>query len=216
VSKSLEELLAELSQESVPIEFDWDAPEAGQFPPAVQPGIYSFVPTLREDAGVGGFDITTIDGHKYLSAVLDLDVVVPGKDNVKVTYQRVNTYKHEKVAISSMGELLRSLGAHTQLPERPTDADITRVLQAASGRAMGKGEAAWRMYCKVHQLTISTAPRKRKGVKDTPWPKDEKGALELAVKCPSCNETVPKAFGQVEFIRYFMAKGEQAGAAAAS
>ncbi len=210
---NIEALLADLSGEEAP-EFDWSAPEAGQFPPAIQPGTYEFIPSLRQDAGVGGFDKMEYQGHKYLQAVLDFDVLVPGKDNAKVTYQRVNTFKHEKVAISSMGELLRSLELHRQLPERPTDLDIVRVLQGASGRARGRGEAAWRYYCKTHELTLSTSPRKRKGVKDTAWPKDAEGKLELGVVCPKCaaqNPSASKSYGQVEFIRYFMpAKGEGA------
>lgn len=212
---SLEELLSELSGEQVP-EMDWSAPEAGAFAPAIQPGTYEFIASVRTDADVSGFGKMEYEGHKYLTAVLDFEVLVTGKDPVKVTYQRVNTFKHEKVAISSMGELLRSLNLHTQLPDRPSDADIVRVLQANSGRARGRGEAAWRFYCKAHGLTISTAPRKRKGIKDTAWPTDASGKLELSVVCPKCAATNPatsKSYGQVEFIRYFSSKGENASAA---
>jgi hypothetical protein len=207
---SLEQLLAELSHEDAPPEFDWAAPEAGAFAPAIQPGTYEFIASVRTDADVQGFGKMEYQGHKYLTAVLDFEVLVPGKDPVKVTYQRVNTFKHEKVAISSMGELLRSLSLHTQLPDRPTDADIVRTLQANSGRARGRGEAAWRFYCKAHQLTISTAPRKRKGIKDTPWPRRADGSLELTVSCPQDGASANKSYGQVEFIRYFTAKSEAA------
>jgi hypothetical protein len=213
-SMSLEALLSELSHEEAPPEFDWSAPDGGSFAPTILPGTYEFIASLRPDAGVQGFDKMEYQGHKYLTAVFDFDVLVPGKDPTKVTYQRVNTFKHEKVAISSMGELLRSLGLHTQLPDRPTDADIVRILQANSGRARGRGEAAWKYFCKTHELTISTAPRKRKGVKDTAWPKNGDGKLESTVVCPKCaamNPAASKSYGQVEFIRYFMpAKAEAA------
>jgi hypothetical protein len=210
---SLEQLLAELSQEDVPIEFDFAAPESGSFAPSIQPGVYEFIPSLRSDAGVGGFDKVVVDGHKHLQAILDFDVIVPGKDNAKVTYQRVSTYKHEKVAISSMGEFLRSVGLHTQIPERPSYEDITRVLMSSNGHARGRGEAAWRFYCKTHGLTISTSPRKRKGIKDTPWPRQADGSLEPAVSCPQCGAAAPKSYGQVEFIRYFTQKPESAASA---
>lgn len=213
---SLEQLLAELGHEDAPVEFDWNAPEAGQYAPSIQPGVYEFIPSLRSDAGVGGFDKVVVDGHKHLQAILDFDVIVPGKDNAKVTYQRVSTYKHEKVAISSMGEFLRSVGLHTQIPERPSYEDITRVLMSSNGHARGRGEAAWRFYCKTHGLTISTSPRKRKGIKDEAWPKDASGNLEPSVVCPKCaaaNPATPKSYGQVEFIRYFSQKPESAASA---
>jgi hypothetical protein len=201
---SLEQLLGELAHEEAPPEFDWNAPEAGQFAPAVVPGSYEFVFHLRTDAGVGGFDKVKVQDKHYLAVVFDGEVLVPGESEPKkLTYQRVNRYKHEKVAISSLGELLRCLGIHLTLGGNPTDGEIVRALQAQSGRARGRGEVAWRYYCKAHGLTISTSPRKRKGVKDLAWPREADGKPVLTVQCPTCGANSPKAYGQAEFIRYF-------------
>jgi len=204
---SLEQLLSELSHEDAPPEFDWSAPESGQFAPAVVPGTYDFIFKLREGAGVGGFDKMEYMGKKYLSVTFDAEVIQNGADPKLVTYQRVNAFKHEKVAISSLGELLRSLGLHTQLSQNAQVPEIVAVLQGASGRARGKGEACWRAYDKASGITICTAPRKRKGIKDTPWPRNADGSWQQTVAFASGG---PKVYGQVEFIRYFTQKADAA------
>lgn len=205
LTPELEQLLAELGHEEAPPDFDWNAPEAGQFAPAVHPGTYEFVFNLRTDAGAGGFEKVEIgeSKQKYLAVIFDAEVLMPVGDPKKVTYQRVNRYKHEKVAISSLGELLRSLGLHEALGIKPTDREIMLALQAQSGRARGRGEAAWRYFCKSHGLTISTSPRRRKGVKDLAWPRNGSGEFEMTVQCPKCGSASSKSYGQVEFIRYF-------------
>lgn len=208
---SLEQLLSELSREDTPLEIDFSAPEAGQFPPAITPGSYDFVFRLRKDAGVGGFDKVEIQGRKYLSVVFDLDVMTPAGETRTITYQRVNAYKHEKVAISSLGEFLRSLGLHRELGDHPEISDIVRTLQANDGRARGRGEAAWRFYDKLADVTWSTSPRNRKNkagvrTKDTAWPRLADGSFAPTVT----DRNGDKQYGQVEFIRYFSRGREEA------
>lgn len=208
---SLEQLLSELSSEETPLEIDWAAPQSGQFPPAITPGSYDFVFRLRKDAGTGGFDKVEIQGRKYLSVVFDLDVITPTGETKTITYQRVNAYKHEKVAISSLGELLRSLGLHRELGDHPEITDIVRTLQANDGRARGRGEAAWRFYDKLADVTTSTSPRNRKNkagvrVKDTAWPRLADGSFSPTVT----DRNGDKQYGQVEFIRYFSRGREEA------
>src|SRR6267142_4071031 len=195
---NLEELLSQLGDEPG-VEIDWSAPESGQFPPIAKPGRYEFVFRLREDTP---FDKVDIQGSPYLTVVFDGDVIVNG-DTKTLTYQRVNTYKHEKVALSSASELARSLNLRP-VNNPPTNRDWIETFQAASGRARGRGEIAWRFYDKAADVTYSTSPRKRKNaakvkVKDQPWPRNADGSYADTVT--SSDGT--KHYGQAEFIRYF-------------
>lgn len=194
---NLEKLLGELNDE--PIEVDWAAPEAGQFPPIAAPGTYDFVFKLREDEP---FEAREIQGSKYLGLTFDADVLVNG-DTKTLTYQRVNAYKHEKVAMSSMDELARSLGLRYQ-SNPPSNRDRIETFQSASGRARGKGELSWRYFDKATGITYSTSPRKRKNqagvkVKDSAWPRQADGTFSDTVTASDGS----KHYGQAEFIRYF-------------
>jgi hypothetical protein len=193
--QSFEELLNNLSPEEN-VEIDWDAPEAGQFPPIAPPGVYDFVFRLRQDTP---FDSVQIEGQKYLSVIFDADVQVDGETKT-VTYQRVNDYKHPKVAISSADELGRSLNLRYEGTHRAR----MEAFQGASGRARGKAELAWRFYDKNADVTYSTSPRKRKNkagvkVKDQPWPRNADGTFATTVT----DSTGRKQYGQAELIRFF-------------
>jgi len=120
-----------------------------------------------------------------------------------LTYQRVNVYKHEKVAMSSAAELARSLNLRPA-SNPPTNRDWVETFQAASGRARGRAEIAWRFYDKAADVTYSTSPRKRKNaakvkVKDTAWPRNADGTFADTVTLPDGT----KHYGQAEFIRFF-------------
>ena len=195
---NLEALLNELNEETE-IAVDWSAPEAGQFPPITKPGSYEFVFRLREDTP---FDSVEIQGAKYLSIVFDADVLVNGESKA-LTYQRVNVYKHEKVAMSSAAELARSLNLRPAT-NPPTNRDWVETFQSASGRARGRAEIAWRYFDKPTGITYSTSPRKRKNpsgqkVKDTAWPRNADGTFADTVTASDGT----KHYGQAEFIRYF-------------
>ena len=194
---NLEQLLSELTDET--IEVDWNAPEAGQFPPIARPGTYDFVFRLREDEPFGS---VAIQGAKYLTVVFDADVQVNGETKA-LTYQRVNTYKHEKVAMSSASELARSINVRPA-SNPPTNRDWIETFQSASGRARGKGELSWRFYDKAADVTYSTSPRKRKNaagvkVKDQPWPRNTDGTFADTVQAADGT----KHYGQAEFVRFF-------------
>jgi len=194
---NLEQLLSELSDE--PIEVDWNAPEAGQFPPIAAPGTYDFVFRLREDEPFGSVEI---QGRKYLTVVFDADVQVNGESKT-LTYQRVNAYKHEKVALASIAELARSLSLRPAT-NPPSNRDWVETFQSASGRARGKAELSWRYFDKATGVTYSTSPRKRKNpsgqkVKDTAWPRNADGTFADTVQASDGT----KHYGQAEFIRFF-------------
>jgi hypothetical protein len=195
---NLEQLLSELSDEQ-DIAVDWNAPEAGQFPPIAKPGSYEFVFRLREDEPFGSVEIL---GTKYLTVVFDGDVLINGESKT-LTYQRVNVFKHEKVAMSSAAELARSLNLRPA-NNPPTNRDWVETFQAASGRARGRAELAWRYFDKPTGVTYSTSPRKRKNqsgvkVKDTAWPRNADGTFADTVTASDGT----KHYGQAEFIRFF-------------
>ena|SRR2546422_6991647 len=198
---NLEQLLEQLGDEPG-VEVDWSAPEAGQFPPIAAPGSYEFVFHLREDEPFGAVEIPANSGHKHLVVVFDADVLVNGESKT-LTYQRVNTYKHEKVALSSASELARSLNLRPA-SNPPTNRDWIETFQAASGRARGRGELAWRFFDKATGITYSTSPRKRKSptgakVKDTAWPRNDNGTFSDTITASDGT----KHYGQAEFIRFF-------------
>ena len=196
---NLEQLLSELSEEQE-VTVDWNAPEAGQFQPIAKPGSYEFVFKLREDEPFGSIEI---QGQKYLSITFDADVLV-GTETKTLTYQRVNVFKHEKVAMSSAAELARSLNLRPA-DNPPTNRDWIETFQEGSGRARGRGELSWRFFDKATGITYSTSPRKRKQgkdgpkVKDTAWPRNADGTFADTVTASDGT----KHYGQAEFIRFF-------------
>jgi hypothetical protein len=194
---NLEQLLDQLGDEPVE-EIDWNAPEAGDFRPIAPPGIYEFVFRLREDQP---FEVREIAGRNYLGVVFDADIVVDGETRT-LTYQRVNAYKHEKMPLSSIAELARSLGIRPAAAA-PASRDWIELFQHASGNARGRAELAWRYYDKLTDETYSTSPRRRKNksgqkVKDTAWPRNLDGTFADTVTASDGT----KHYGQAEFIRY--------------
>src|SRR6266436_3655602 len=171
MAENLDELLASLSDEVMP-EIDWAAPEAGQFPPQVKPGVYDFIFKLREDEPFGSIEV---EGKKYLNIIFDADIQVNGETK-SVNYNRVSAYKHHKMRMSGTSELMRSLNLRPA-SNPPSPKKIVETFQGASGRARGKTEVGWRFYCKQCDATVATSPRKRKNkagvkVKDADWPRN--------------------------------------------
>lgn len=195
---NLEEILSQLNAEPVVEAIDWDAPEAGQFPPRLAPGTYSFVFSLPKEADKQ-FDLVEIpkaSGHKYLSVTHEAEFVNtadPSKP-IKLNFCRANTYKHEKMAISSMGDLLRSIGQRLDT-STPSATQIVDALRAADGRASGRAEIGWSRYCKACDHTVSTHPRKDQ----TKWPRDTDGKPVAVVACPNCGD---RGYGREEIMRY--------------
>jgi hypothetical protein len=198
---NLEQLLSELSDEQV-TEVDWNAPEAGQFPPIAPPGSYEFVFRLREDTPFDKVEIPSGSGVNHLVVVFDADVIVNGEAKT-LTYQRVNTYKHEKVSMSSAAELARALNIRPA-SNPPTNRDWIETFQSASSRARGRAELAWRYFDKSTGVTYSTSPRKRKNpggqkVRDTQWPRNAEGSFSDTVTASDGT----KHYGQAEFTRFY-------------
>lgn len=197
MAEDLETLLATLGEEAV-VEIDYDAPEAGSFQPRVLPGTYDFIFHMPEDQSTA-FDKVSIQGKDYLSVTHEMDVIVPGEEEpVRIKFCRVNDYKHEKMANSSLGELVRSLGIK---PETNDRRGLVNALKSADGRARGRAQIAWSRYCKSCQHIVSTAPRKRKPPKknDSPWPRNPDKTPQLVVECPFCAD---KGYGREEVQNY--------------
>ncbi len=204
MAENLDELLASLSDEVMP-EIDWAAPEAGAFPPQVKPGVYDFIFKLHEGDD-GPWGSIEVEGKKYLNVIFDADVQVNGESK-SVNFNRVSAYKHPKVALAGTSELMRSLNLRPA-SNPPSNKDIVDTFMGASGRARGKGEIAWRYYCKQCDVTVATSPRKRKNksgnkVKDAAWPRNADGTFQDAVTCPQCGSAGMKQYGREEFTRFF-------------
>jgi len=205
----LENLLGNLGPEEA-VDIDWNAPDAGERPPIARPGTYEFVFSLREDQSEknadlpAGFDVVSIQGHDYLTAIFDADVILTTGETKKLTYQRVNVFRNDKMPLSSFDALARSLG----LRYGNTITERIAAFQGASGRARGKGQLEWTFFDKSNEQTTSTAPRTRKNrttgerVKDNRWPRNADGTFADTVT--DSNGT--KHYGRAEFVNYF-AKG---------
>jgi hypothetical protein len=190
-------------------QIDWDAPEAGQTPPPVYPGIY----TLRfkmEEKTEDWFDANEVEmvkgnpatKRKFLVVNYLPDVIashatrdaaavpVPNDPTtnapVHLGPQRASFFKSDKMMISEGGELLRALGVRL---EGSMLAQIEPTLQQLNGRVSFMAEVGWRAYFKSTETTITTHPRgKKRG--DLPWPRSADGTPELLATNPSTGEKV--------------------------
>jgi hypothetical protein len=209
----LENLLGNLNPEESH-DIDWDSPDAGQFPPIARPGTYDFVFHLRQDVKSDdhpdlpvGFDTAEINGTEFLTAVFDADVFVNGEEK-RLTYQRVNVFKNEKMPLSSYDSLARSMG----LRYGNTIHERIAAFQSISGRGRGKGQLEWTFFDKANGQTTSTAPRKRKNkqtgqkVRDNSWPRNSDGTFSDTVT----DSTGRKQYGRAEFVNFFASPASEA------
>ena len=188
-----------LVPEAVP-EVDWNAPEAGSFPPAVTVGVHDFAFALADDP----FDTITVDGKNFLQVLYSATTEVEG-DERTLNFQRASTFLNDKMKAAGMnhgvGDLLRALGFRIEGPlngQKIQDA----LTEATATRRHFRGEVAWRRYCKSCEQTVSTAPRKKKG--DVAWPRAADGKPELVVACPKCGD---KGYGNADIIRFKLPEG---------
>lgn len=194
---TLEEVLAKLkSAPQAELEaVDWDAPEAGQFAPRLLPGVYDFIFSLEDSDPFAVVEIPKASGHLHFQAAFKAETVDP-KDpskTVTVRFQRVNSYKHEKMQISGINDLVRSMGH--RLSAHPEPEEYADFFQAQSQRARFRGEVGWARYCKSCDLTIRTHARKA----DVKWPRDKNNKPVEVVACPGCGD---KGYGREEIVRY--------------
>lgn len=188
--ENLEELLSHLdSGEEIAV--DYDAPEAGVFPPQVYPGPHEFVFHLAKE---GAFDKITVDGKDYLNVTFSAEIQLPEKaEPVTVNFLRASAFKSPKAPAgtnSDVGELLRCLGIRL---ESHKATDIAHALQQADGRARGRAVFGWEAYCKSCEEVVATSPQKKprkNGHTDVAWPKGADGRYEMVVKCPSCGDSM--------------------------
>lgn len=194
---TLDEVLAKLAAAPA-VEYeavDWDAPEAGQFPPRVAPGIYDFVFSLEDTDPFSAVEIPAASGHLHLQLQYKAEVIDPKNTNGSapvIRFQRASSYKHEKMQISMLDDLVRSMGH--KLSARPSPLEYTQFFQSQSGTARARGEVGWRRFCKACNVTVSTHPRKG----HVKWPRDAANQPVQTVACPGCGD---KGFGREEIVR---------------
>jgi hypothetical protein len=199
---TLDEVLAKLkAAPQAEIEaVDWDAPEAGQFPPRLLPGIYDFVFHLEDQNPFDAVEIPKGSGNLSLQMGYKADILDQHSTNapqiVTLRFQRVSTFKSEKMPISAMNDLVRNLGQ--RLSAHPDWQDYTDLFQRLSGQARGHAEVGWRRYCKACNITVSTHPRKG----DVKWPRDAANKPVQIVACPGCSD---KGYGREEIVRFRVA-----------
>ena len=195
---TLDEVLAKLkSAPQAEIEaVDWDAPEAGQFPPRIAPGIYDFLFSLEDQNPFDAVEIPKGSGNLSLQMGYKAEIVDSAHVNgsaVTLRFQRVSSYKSEKMPISAMNDLVRNLGE--RLSAHPEWQDYTDLFQRLSGTSRGRAEVGWRRYCKACNITVSTHPRKG----DVKWPRDAANKPVQIVACPGCSD---KGYGREEIVRF--------------
>ncbi|KKL95128.1 hypothetical protein LCGC14_1857680, partial [marine sediment metagenome] len=87
-----------------PGQVDYDAPESGSIPPQVPVGTHEFLFNGLED---DPYSIMVKDGRNYLTVAYRVQCLTNDKE---LRFQRVSTYKSEKMSNSLLGELFRALG----------------------------------------------------------------------------------------------------------
>lgn len=194
------EIFDALVDEQLP-EVDYNAPEMGAFQPLVFPGTYPFIFNLDDDTdkqfqiverGPKGEAkkkylevqfVAAIPAHEISPDSFVNGVKPEGIEEIRVNYQRVNTYQTAKMVNSFMGELLRSL----KLKISPmTSQGIVEALRENSGKVRGLASFKWKTYCKNCEIEISTNARNKDG--QAPWPMDANHKPELMAKCPGCGQ----------------------------
>lgn len=205
-----------LTEESAP-QVDWDAPEAGQTPPAVYPGVYTLKFKLPENhsdwydtqevqmvagnpASKRKFLIFKPEPFVLLYHSMDgKEAPVPADAQtglpIQLPPQRVSFYKSAKMNISQGAEWLRAMGARLNNITQ----EIDGALKQLDGRAQFKGEVGWRAFFRSTETTVSTHPRKKKG--ELPWPREADGTPSLMATNPQTGE---KAYGYPEIFRIIL------------
>lgn len=179
---------------------DYDAPEPGSFPPAIQPGTYTGVFTLDADTP---FDEADIQGNKVLQVTHGARITVDGEEK-DLNFFRASWYRSEKMRAANMnssaGELTRALGI--VIKGRIDREQWKSELRKADGRKQFTAEYGWELYCKnCGETTVSTTPNKKK--KQAAWPRNEQGVPTPFVSCPKCHGE--KKPGNVRIVRYKLA-----------
>ena len=187
-------------------QFDWDAPEQGQQPPAVYPGLYTLLFKMPDEPAdwFDTQDVEMVKGNpqtKRSFLVLNCRPLVIAShasrdaegqpvpldassgQPIQLPPQRVSFFRNDRMMISRAGELLRALGIRL---EGDISKQIEQALQQVNGRVNFMAEIGWRTYFKNGDVTVSTHNRKKKG--ELPWPRTADGTPELLATNPKTNE----------------------------
>ena len=142
-----------------PGQVDYDAPESGSIPPQVPVGTHEFLFNGLED---DPYSIQTVQGKKYLQVAYRVQCLTNDKE---LRFQRVSTYKSEKMSNSLLGELFRALGIKVENLEPQT---VNEALLGAAGRGTFTADVVWRGYNKGTEESFSTSPNTKKGEQRVP------------------------------------------------
>ena len=155
---SIEEL--GLSPEQLePGQVDYDAPESGSIPPQVPVGTHEFLFNGLED---DPYSIQTVQGKNYLQVAYRAQCITNDKE---LRFQRVSTYKSEKMSNSLLGELFRALGIKVENLEPST---VNEALLGVAGRGTFTADVVWRGYNKGTEESFSTSPNTKRGEQRVP------------------------------------------------
>ncbi|KKN00555.1 hypothetical protein LCGC14_1136650 [marine sediment metagenome] len=137
-----------------PGQVDYDAPESGSIPPQVPVGTHEFLFNGLED---DPYSIQTVQGKNYLQVAYRVQCL---DNNKELRFQRVSTYKSEKMSNSLLGELFRALGIKVENLEPST---VNEALLGVAGRGTFTADVVWRGYNKGTEESFSTSPNTKKG-----------------------------------------------------
>ena len=142
-----------------PGQVDYDAPESGSIPPQVPVGTHEFLFNGLED---DPYSIQVVKEKNYLQVTYRVQCLTNDKE---LRFQRVSTYKSEKMNNSMLAELLRALGIKVGNLEPQT---VNAALLGVAGRGTFRAHVDWRAYNKVTGETFSTSPNISKGEQRVP------------------------------------------------
>ena len=142
-----------------PGQVDYDAPESGSIPPQVPVGTHEFLFNGLED---DPYSIQKVAGKNYLQVAYRAQCLTNDKE---LRFQRVSTYKSEKMSNSLLAELFRGLGIKVENLEPDT---VNAALLAVAGRGTFTADVVWRGYNKGTEESFSTSPNTKRGEQRVP------------------------------------------------
>jgi len=142
-----------------PGQVDYDAPESGSIPPQVPVGTHEFLFNGLED---DPYSIQVVKEKNYLQVAYRVQCLTNDKE---LRFQRVSTYKSEKMSNSLLGELFRALGIKVENLEPTT---VNEALLGVAGRGTFTADVVWRGYNKGTEESFSTSPNTKRGEQRVP------------------------------------------------
>ena len=103
------------------------------------------------------YSIQKVSGKNYLQVAYRAQCLTNDKE---LRFQRVSTYKSEKMSNSLLGELFRALGIKVDNLEPST---VNEALLGVAGRGTFTADVVWRGYNKGTEESFSTSPNTKRG-----------------------------------------------------